>query len=378
MPISLSPSLFTQEENLHNAIDNWTPPASLKVIEVAGWGLDTIASFEYSPICDPFNTLVGCIYIMDERPRFTADGDGTVVEPSAHYMSANGNAEKYWVNLPFYNAGFTTNRDHKNILEVPSLLNLISNTLQKLPLDNSPYISTTVPIDTSNRLRLSIHSPVTLDAYDAQGNHTGKICPANSDFCYVEENIPNSSYLEFGEGKYLNIPEDQFSKVKLQGTDVGTFTYNSEKIKPDGASSTSSFVDIPVTTQTEADITLNTNTGVPQLALDVTGDGVTDFTLAPNSTFDPITYLQIMKATIDSLDIPQARIKAFDNRVDNMIKSIQKGKIDKAKLKADRFKNVLEKKLARPDAKHPKIKRLSKTDAQLLLDMLNKLLDNLN
>src|SRR3989338_7511597 len=110
---------------------------------------------------------------------------------------------------------------------------------------------------------------------------------------------------------------------------------------------------------------------------DVTGDGVTDFTLSPNANFDPITYLQIMKATIDSLDLPQARIKAFDKRVDNIIKAIQKGKIDKAKLKVEKFQNVLEKKLAKPDPKKPKPKKLSKTDAQLLLDMLNKLLDNL-
>jgi len=126
-------------------------------------------------------------------------------------------------------------------------------------------------------------------------------------------------------------------------------------------------------------VVLNPTTQIPQLKLDVTGDGTTDFTLAPSTTFDPITYLLIMKATIDSLDLPQAKIKAFDNRVDNIIKSIQKGKIDKAKLKAEKFKKVLEKKLAKPDPKKPpKVKKLSKTDAQLLLDMLNQLLDNIS
>ena len=84
------------------------------------------------------------------------------------------------------------------------------------------------------------------------------------------ENILNSSYLEFGEGKYINLPENQMSKVKLQGTDIGTFTYNSEKVLPDGTSTVSSFVDIPVTTQTQAEITLD-QAGIPQLALDVTG-----------------------------------------------------------------------------------------------------------
>jgi len=369
LPINLSQSLFTKAESLHDSIDPWIPPASMRVMEVAGWGLDTVASMEYYPRSDCAG--LNCTFVLDEKPRFTADGDGTVVAPSAQYINFLGSGEKYWLNLLT-----SESKKHSDILEVYSLLTFISNTIQNLPVDLT-YLSTTLPVDTLNRFRISIHSPVNLDAYDADGNHTGKICPPGSDFCYVEENIPNSSYLEFGEGKYINLPEDKVKSIKLQGTDVGTFTYESEKVLPNGTSSTLSFVDIPVTTQTQAEITLNQN-GTPQLKLDVTGDGVPDFTLTPSATFDPITYLQIMKATIDSLDLAPAKIKAFDNRVDNIIKSIQKGKIDKAKLKAEKFKNVLEKKLAKPDPKKPKPKKLSKTDAQLLLDMLNKLLDNIS
>ena len=58
-------------------------------------------------------------------------------------------------------------------------------------------------------------------------------------------------------------------------------------------------------------------------------------------------------------------------------KGLEKGKVDKASLKAEKFKSALEKKLSKPDPKKPKPKKLSKTDAQLLLDMLNKLLDNI-
>lgn len=382
LPISLSQSLFTQAENLHNGIDAWIPSASLRVVEVAGWGLDTVASFEYYPREDD-NCGVCASYILDERPRFTSDGDKTVVVPSAQYMSSNGSAERYWVDLFKYNFDnpFTrpivTGWNHANIFEVKPVSDFISQIIQK-EIPNSIYLNSSVPIDNSNRLRLSIHSPVTIDAYDADGNHTGKVCPPTSDFCYAEENILNSSYLEFGEGKYLNLPEDQMSKVKLQGTDIGVFTYDSEKVLPDGASIISSFVDIPVTTQTQAEITLNQTTGAPQLALDVTGDGITDFTIAPNAAFDPIIYLQIMKVTIDSLDIPKAKKKAFNNRVDAIIKSIQKGKIGKAKLKAEKFTRIFEKTLSKKDSKKPKPHKLSKTDAQLLLDMLNRLLDNMN
>ena len=381
LPISLSESLFSQAESLHNSIDAWTPSTSMRVIEVAGWGLDTIASFEYYPICENSNSL-DCTFTLDERPRFTSDGDKTVIVPSAHYMNFLGSAEKYWIDLPRYNRflNFTVDRNHKDILEVDSLNNFIKSIIETDNVLLDDVLKNTEPIDTSNRLRISIHSPITLDAYDyaTEPNHTGKICSPTSDFCYVEENILNSSYLEFGEGKYINLPEDQAKSIKLQGTDIGTFTYESEKVLPSGASIFSSFIDIPVTTQTQAEVTLNQTTGVPQLGLDVTGDGVNDFILNPSATFDPITYLQIMKATIDSLDLLQAKKKAFDKRVDNIIKLIQKEKIDKAKLKADKFKSFLEKKLAKPDSKKPKPKRLSKTDAQLLLDMLNKLLDNLS
>ncbi len=379
LPISLSQNLFAQVENLHDSIDSWIPPSSMRVIEVAGWGLDTVASFEYYPKTSCAGS--SCIFILDQKPRFTSDGDKTVVVPSAHYMGFLGSAEKYWVNLKSINDAkppFVVQNSHGNILEVSSVLNLISDTIQKLPINNLPHLYSSMPTDNSNRLRLSIHSPVTLDAYDTQGNHTGKICPPDKEFCYVEENILNSSYLEFGEGKYINLPEDQMAKVKLQGTDIGTFTYISEQVFPTGSSNTSFFVDIPVTTQTQAEVTLNSSTQIPELKLDVRGDGVNDFTLAPSDTFDPVTYLQIMKATISSLDLPQAKVKTFNNRVDNIIKSIQKGKIDKAKLKAEKFKSVLEKKLAKPDPKKPKPKKLSKTDAQLLLDMLNKLLDNIS
>jgi len=376
LPINLSQSLFAKAESLHDDIDSWIPPADLRVIEVAGWGLDTIASFEYYP--QPCTVSLGCEYTLDERPHFTSNGDKTVVAPSAQYINFLGSAEKYWVDFKNYNTITRLNREHKDILEVSSLNSLIKSLIEQSVVEFDNVLKNSEPIDTSNRLRVSIYSPVTLDAYDTNGNHTGKICPPDSEFCYAEENILNSSYLEFGEGKYLNLPEDQMSKVKLQGTDIGTFTYQSEKVMPNGTSTISSFVDIPVTTQTQAEITLNSSTGLLQLALDVTGDGITDFTLSPNADFDPITYLQIMKATIDSLDLNKGQIKAFDKRVDGIIKAIQKGKIDKVELKAEKFKKFLEKKLAKPDPKKPNPKKLSKTDAQLLLDMLNKLLDNIS
>ncbi|MEQ1500305.1 MAG: hypothetical protein ABL917_02975 [Parcubacteria group bacterium] len=381
LPIKLSSNLFSQAENLHDVIDKWTPPSSMRVIEVAGWGLDTVASYEYYPKyvgCQTTGPVNACSssYVVDVRPRFTRDGDKTVVAPSAQYMNSNSNIKKYWVDFKNYNSLLRINRDHKDILEVDSLNNLISSAIKYESIILDSILKDVQPLDNGNLVRLSVHSPVTLDAYDSQGNHTGKVCPTTSDFCYLDENIINSSYMEFGEGKYINLPESELSEVRLQGTDIGTFTYESEKVMSDGTAVLSKFVDIPVTTQTQARVILN-GAGVPELKLDVNGDGMPDFSLTPNNTFDPITYLKIVKVTVESLDINKSKKNEFSKRIDAIVKSIQKGKINKAKLRVDKFVSILEKKLTKKEGKNSKPMKLSKSDAQLLLDMLNRLLDNL-
>jgi len=378
-PIDLSPTLFGQAENLHNKIDVWTPPAGLKVVEVAGWGLDTVASFQYYPKyeCDNATTgIVSCKNILDEKPIFTSDGDKVVVEPSAMYMNAN----KVWVDLT------KTKEEHKNILEIPQLENFISSLIENQTPTYDSVLTQAEPIETSNRLHISIHSPATISAHDKNGNFTGKICPDTSDFCYAQEDIPNSSYVEFGEGKYLNLSQDSLQSVTLQGTDTGTFTLDMQTVTPNGQSTTQSFVDIPVTTQTQADITVDQTTGAPQLALDVTGDGKTDFTLTPSATFDPVLFLQIMRQTVNSFDINKITKTLLLLRIDDTIKAIQKSKISKAKLDVKQFEKSLSvqskvmsfldkikwfKKITKP-------KIMTQDDMQTLLTMLNQLLNNLN
>lgn len=376
-PIVAQSNLISQAESLHADIDTLTVPENIKIIQIAGWGLDTLGGFQYnsSSTC-PLPTTPGCTgkYLLDQKPIFTSDGDKTVVTLSALAM----NGEKWWLNmLKFNRSGLFINNNHKNIFEVPDVLNFILNNIEKIS-NNYVYLSTTTPTDNTNRLRLSVHSPVSLDAYDNKGNHTGKICPVGFDHCFIEENIPNSGYYEFGEGQYINLSQADFQKVHLEGIDVGTFTFDIDVVSPNGQVVTSLFVDIPVTTQTEAEIKLNQNTNTLQLSLDVTGDGVTDFTIQPSNTFNPILYLQIMKSTISSLDISKDKKEVFDKKIDKIIKALQKEKTKKALTTIDKFKLDLQKRISRPDPRHPKPKKLSKTDAQMLLDMLNQLLDNLS
>ncbi len=378
-PIKLNGSQLALANNLHLTIDNLVLPQSIRLIQVAGWGLDTIAGFQYSAstTCQVLSDN-GCTgrFILDEKPIFTSDGDKTVVTPSA--LSMGG--EKYWVNLAEHNAELTLlrrNRQHKDILEVDQLNDFVFSTLTKQSIIYDLVFMNSQPMYAKNRLRLSVHSPVTLEAYDIEGNHTGKICLSGNDFCYVEETIPNSSYLEFGEGKYLNIPEDLLQKVTLKGTGFGSFTFDLETVFSDETVTTSSFIDIPVISQTRAEVILNQTTHKPELKLDITGDGVIDLTLNPTSAFDPIAFLQVLKSTLVSLEITRSKKVAFGNAIDSIIKSIQAGKINKSKLNADKFKEIFNSKLLTPDFLKPKPEKLSQIDGQLFLDMLSKLLDNL-
>ena len=351
-PLKGNSLLLSQAETLHDSIDNMVIPGSIKVIDIAGWGKETVGGITYTG--------------KDIEPIFTMRGDHTVVSASVLY----GQGEKYWLDLT------NSKLNHENIFEDSQLLDFINNIINKQPLQFS-IITTSEPQQLGNRLHFGVHSPVSIGVYDIQGNFTGKVCDDVTGSCVVEENIPGSSYYEFGEGKYVNLGEGNLQKAVLQGTGVGTFTFNSEVVSPNGQTNISSFVDIPVTTETQAEITLNQTTNIPELKLDVTGDGVVDFTLAPSVVFDPIAYLQIMKTTINSLDLTQAKKDALGKRIDNTIKLIQKGKIDKAKLKAEKFVTAMNKVLQKPDPKKPRPKNISKADAQVILDMLNGLLDNL-
>ncbi len=389
-PLKLSSTLFSIAENMHNTLDTWTPPPTLRVVEVAGWGLDTVAGFEYYPKltgCNSSNTGAGCTnpYTLDERPIWTSDGDNTVIEPSAHY----GVGEKVWVDLFRFNAlKPILKTTHKDILEVEELRDYISSLILNKPTSYNLILTNKQPLETSNRLRVSIHSPVSISAYDKDGNFTGKVCPPTADFCYAQQDIPNSSYVEFGEGKYVNLPEDSMQKIVLQGTDTGTFTYESEKVLPSGQSTTTVFMSIPVTSQTTAEITLNPVTQNPELALDVNSDGIIDFNILPKNDFDPILFLQVMRKTVESFDIRKVQKENLYKRIDDTIKAIQKSKIGKAKLTIEMFKKTLSFRTAfkRPrydkdnNGRWCKIKPapLTSLEANLLISLLNQLLDNLN
>jgi len=210
---TLKENYLLQARMSHERLDNWTPPEDMKVIQIAGWGIDTVSGVKYQEeeivACrQRFPLVPKCEgsgkYHPIYEPQWTVDGDKVVVTPSALFLSDDReNVERFWVDLYQYNDENFSDRKHKNIFETSPVLDLLSDLLRNSEAGALPqYISTERPADyedASPRIRVSLHSPLHLHFYDSEGRHTG---PATTELDgvevpYIEEGIPGSTYLSW-------------------------------------------------------------------------------------------------------------------------------------------------------------------------------------
>ena len=287
-------TLFDNATILHNTLDTWSPPNGVDLTEIAGWGEETLKTIEYyqgtKTGCEDVATLTACNTepALEYKMQMTIDGDGTVVTSSALWTALSTGVKKYWVDLRKYNIENPTllilGRKHADILEVPELLSFAKNIIIR---DNNifpDYISNLSPKGqpTDVRLRFTLHSPLTLDFYDDLGNHTGVSTTTNQ----VEENIPGSRYLTFGEVKYVSIPSTANARLFMNGYEDGSFTLEVETVTGDTVLSSTSFAGIPNTENTTATMIITAGGEIQNLSpllVDVNGDGILEFTLTPKS-----------------------------------------------------------------------------------------------
>jgi pimeloyl-ACP methyl ester carboxylesterase len=279
-PIQLNSGLLSGAQALHSNLDNWSIPSGIKLIQIAGWGVPKTPS--------------GMTYAKNgagvkSGVAFTLDGDGMVVTPSALWMSTTVGAENYWLDIRRYNLrpenlfalGFLS-IDHSNILEIPDFLNFISDQITNKikPLFAYNYLSTSTPATSGARLRYSLHSPLTLNLYDDQGNHTGVSTTTGE----VEEQIPGTYYTEFGDVKYIFSDASSTAHIVMDGYAAGMFTFNADQYQGDTLTASTTFRDIPTTPQ--AHVTLDVQSDISTLSpmhVDLNGDGVIDFNLVPKA-----------------------------------------------------------------------------------------------
>lgn len=268
----LRENLLAQARETHSRLDAWSPPETLDVIQIAGWGLETIRGVRYSEKqkvrCYPSmgSSVPSCTGVGEYEPVYeplwTRDGDKVVVTPSALFLEESENVKRYWMNLFDSDTIFSREKNHKDLFESTSVLEFLTNTLQKLPEKELPeFITSTRPegfADESSRIRVSLHSPLTLHLYDQHGHHTGRseILWEGENIPSIEETIPGSSYVELGERKYLHFSGGEEYRLELVGYAQGTYSLIVEEMRGEEIIASKQFTNLPTSDKTTVSITI--------------------------------------------------------------------------------------------------------------------------
>src|SRR3989344_395630 len=282
-PEILLPNLLGGADTLHQSLDAWTPPAGVKLVQIAGWGIPkTVSSISYSENTEG----------VEPSPEFTIDGDGTVVTPSALWTSSTVGAEDYWIDLNTYNnqhffstLGGLLPINHAGILSIPELTDYISDVLisDVKPLSDYKYLYTEAPSSTQTRLIYVLHSPLSLDVYDNQSHHTGISTTTGE----IEEQVPGTYYAEFGETKYIFTNTDIPVRLILGGYADGTFTLDANQYLGDTLTASKTWQYVPTTADTAVLLDAPSDiTSLSTLRVDQNSDGTTDYNLSTSYRFD--------------------------------------------------------------------------------------------
>jgi len=369
---------------LHSTLDHWVAPLGVHIIQIVGWGLDTLRGIRYEEqtkqVCNADFSVCTNQKVLDPQPLFTRDGDKTVVIPSAAAMDA----ETYYVNLPEHNKsinvggiGFRRNRDHSDILEAESVRDLLK-TLLTGTVAQINYIYSTKPATSNPNFQLSIHSPVTIDVYDEFGNHTGLVPNPDptSDIQLIEENVPNSYYLQLGEGKYLNLEGGGTYTIKLHATGGGVFSfYINKQIGSDYAQEVVSYENVPINPTSIAELEIRQDGEASPLSLDVDGNGTPDITLGGDEALDIPSMLSAIKEITNGLLIDKDLKQDIQSGVDKSIRHFKRGKIDQTVVALNEIILEIRNEIEKNNQIENRKTRISNENGQMLINMIEGVRD---
>ncbi len=322
-PNVLKTAQFAQSQTNHAFFDTWQPPEHIRVTQIVGWGLDTVRGMRYvardKMVCAPVSPEIAgyeChnATFLDHEPIFTEDGDATVVTASAGAMATS----TYYLNLHDHNTelhGLRFDRQHKDILEVDPILDLLDDLLISTTT-SAKHVTKIKPVpeQASKRLRLRVLSPVSISVADSFGVTTS----------VDGENIPNSYYIQFGEGKYVGLDANDTYTITLEGLDTGTFTLEVDEITGDQTTVSFRYPDLPVIPATVATLAINPDSTGP-LNIDVDGNGSVDVALNPNDAVDAGDSLQILSKIVNDLNVKAGIKKSLLAKINAGKKYVAKG-----------------------------------------------------
>lgn len=270
-PNVLSEQLISYARSLHESLDSWTPSSSMTFHQIAGWGAPTISGVELYE--EPRILGVFGSEVPRYRPLFSQDGDGVVPQYSATPLSG-GFAQRYWLDLPSQSDAQDQSFSHSNLFEIPTLTDTVHSILTDSSLPDELLTEAPQPQDSRRWRIFMLHSPLTLELYDREGNHVGETLTG------FDSDIATVSYGEFGEVKYLIVPADETYTIELNGKDEGSFSLDIQEFEG-GKVRTTTLAHIPSTEHTVARMEVGNDIESSILSIDHDGDGSVDATMTP-------------------------------------------------------------------------------------------------
>lgn len=269
-PNVLSERLVDYARSIHSSIDSWTPPAPMTLHQIAGWGAPTVSGIEFYE--EPrFLGMFGTTTAR-YRPLFSQNGDGVVPQYSAAPLSG-GFSRRYWIDLPKVNEEIDVEIGHSNLLELSALSDMVHAVLTDSPLPSELLTVAPTP-DRQDKWRIFLlHSPLTLELYDEEGNHVGEVAGG------FESQIPNVTYGEFGEVKYLIAPAEGEYTLELRGKDTGSFSLDIQEIQGGKIGTSTTLASIPSTQTTVARVQVTDGMTDSTITMDYDNNGTTDASL---------------------------------------------------------------------------------------------------
>lgn len=267
----LNAGLLSYARNEHALIDTWQPPLGIEIYQLGGYDVTTISGIDLYQAVHADRPAT-----VSYRPLFSVDGDGTVPILSSLLMNASTHVHQLWLDLSNMKQGALA-YSHGNMFEAKDVQTAITALLQGSAVFPATVHAMDVPsIPTKKQLAFYVHSPVSLTVIDSDGNESTVSDSAS------KEGIPGSTAGMFGEVKYVLVPAEAAYTMRLSGESAGTFTLDMQELDDGVQTASSTIADVPVTSMTEATLTLNGSVdSASSLTVDENGDGSTDFSITP-------------------------------------------------------------------------------------------------
>jgi hypothetical protein len=259
--------MFQKAENFYNQnLDNFDF-SGVDTYNIAGCKTATQAAYSFG------------IFGEIGHTGYTS-GDGTVPMVSADY-----------INIPNQDKFYVKDGSHSKLPSTNGVRDLILGILKDDVNNLAGNVSNDSSFCSFKGKKLTWHSPVEIHVYDSQGNHTG---PIENDA--IEYGIPGVDYDVMGHNKFVFLPTDggQEYLVEAKGLETGSFDLSISEIDNGQYLATQIFNDVPVTTVSIADLTINNletnslelkNNGViEQVLADATLSGEVSLDLVPPET----------------------------------------------------------------------------------------------